>query len=210
MNRGDILKNLKTKGICVIRDYWSRQMCEKSLEEISTLDVSKFSIGQGGDIRCQHSNKFLPTAKEFMNDSFIGQVARGYSECYYPDRSVLGIVRPIDGKRVDSGGGWHIDREEGQQFKSIIYLNDVTSNNAPFIFASESRDMVPELRKYSNLRISEQEMRDKIPQNRIIEVTGPAGTCILVDTTYPHRGKEISEGVRYSYTTYYYENRRQS
>ena len=204
MDREEVLKNLREKGFCVIDNYWTREQCEKSLKEIEHMNQVLFVKGQGGDIRCQHSNKYLKTANDFFTDPFINQVSKEYSACHRPDRTVLGIVRPVGGTKVDSGGGWHVDSEQEHQFKSMIYLTDVGTDNGPFMFASESRMIVPSLQKYSNLRIFDNEIREKIESKKLVEITGKAGTCIVVDTTYPHRGKEIVSGTRYSYTTYYY------
>ena len=44
-------------------------------------------------------------------------------------------------------------------------------------------------------------------EDDIEEIVGQAGTCILVDTTYTHRGKQIEEGKRISLTTYFYEKK---
>jgi len=209
MDKEEILKSLRDRGICIINNYWSKEKCEKSLKEISSMNLDIFEKGQGGDIRCQHSNKYLKTAKDFLDDPFINQLAKEYGDCCYPDRTVLGIVRPIEGAKIDSGGGWHVDSEQQQQFKSILYLIDVGPKTGPFMFAKKSGKKVPNFEKHSNLRISEQEIVEKIHPDNICEITGQAGTCILVDTTYPHRGKVIQSGKRYSFTTYFYREGKQ-
>ena len=58
---------------------------------------------------------------------------------------------------------------------------------------------------YSNNRISQKTIDKIFDPNDIIEITGKAGTCILADSTYVHRGKQIQSGSRYTYTTYFYE-----
>ncbi len=207
MNKGEILKNLKEYGICVLKDYWTREQCLNAKREVDSLPSGLFVPGQGNDSRCQHSNNYLEGARSFFEDQFIIEISEEYSACCVPNRTVTGIVRYTEGVQVDSGGGWHVDSEQDSQFKSILYLSDVHATNGPFTFATKSKEKVPELEKYSNLRISEEQINEKILSENIVEIVGTAGTCILVDTTYPHRGKLIQSGERYSFTTYFYKDK---
>ena len=201
----EALEALSRDGIYVIRNYWDQDKCNIALKELLSAPLSSFSRGQGGDLRFQNSNETLQTANSFLTDDFIQTVANDYSSCNFAQRVVAGIVQYKDNRAIDSGGGWHVDCEREHQFKSLIYLNDVDTNTGPFIFAKKSKDIVNNLPKFSNLRIEAKEIEKHIDCDNIIEVVGSAGTCILVDTTYPHRGKEIKHGTRFTYTTYFYE-----
>jgi len=204
-NKLDILNSLRENGFAIINNYWSLDRCKKALSELKSLPSEAFESGQGGDLRCQHSNRYLNSAHEFLNDSFIQGIADEYSSCNKANRVVAGIVSYKNGQVTDSGGGWHVDSEIPAQLKSFMYLEDVNSDNGPFVIVQKSRDLVDKLQKHSNLRISEELVEEHINPEDVIEMTGPAGTCILADSTYLHRGKQIENGIRYSYTTYFYE-----
>tara|TARA_R100001015_G_C4631134_1_gene193402 strand:- start:1476 stop:2108 length:633 start_codon:yes stop_codon:yes gene_type:complete len=201
----NILNHLREYGFVIIPEYWSSEKCKQALSEFKKLPQQAFEGGQGGDLRCQHSNRYLSSSNEFLNDTFIQDIADNYSLCNRADRVVAGIVKYNPDRQTDSGGGWHVDSESDAQLKSFMYLTDVTSENGPFVFVQKSRDLVNKLEKHSNLRISEELVREHVNPEDVIEMTAPAGTCILADSTYLHRGKQIESGIRYTYTTYFYE-----
>jgi hypothetical protein len=203
-NKFQAVNSLKKNGFYIIENFWSLQKCDQAVREILSLNQDLFDPGQGGDSRCQHSNKYLKTSCEFLDDSFIQSVADDYSKCNLANRTVAGIVEHKNTQSTDSGGGWHVDSEEGSQFKSFMYLTDVGRENGPLTFIKKSKDIVKKVPKYSNLRILEEDIYRYFDLKNIVEITGSAGTCILADSTYPHRGKQIQSGIRCTYTTYFY------
>ncbi len=202
--KDEVLKSMRELGYCVIPQYWSVEKCLSAIEALRTLPSHTLEIGQGGDIRCQHSNKYLVSASDFLNDTFIQEIANEYSSCNRPDRTLAGILSYEEGKEKDSGGGWHMDSTGSYQFKSIMYLNDVNENTGPFAFVQKSKEASRTIPTHSNLRILEETIRDVFRPEDVLTITGSAGTCVLVDTTFPHRGTQIKAGIRYSYTVYFY------
>tara|TARA_R110000765_G_scaffold262534_2_gene362452 strand:+ start:343 stop:987 length:645 start_codon:yes stop_codon:yes gene_type:complete len=201
----EALASMKKYGFFVIENYWSEEKCQEALNELLDVSLPCFDVGQGGDLRLNRANQSLATAKEFLKDSFIQEVANRYSNCKRADRIVAGIVKQQQGKDIDSGGGWHVDSEINAQFKSFIYLSNVSPDNGPFTFIQKSKSLVSKIDKYDNLRIPQKTVEDLFEPEDIIEITGSAGTCILIDSTYVHRGKKINKGTRYTYTNYFYE-----
>ena len=200
------LSHLKEYGWAVIENYWSKEKCDEALNQIKSIPPQAFDEWtQGGDARCQHSNRFSPLANEFMNDSFIQSIATGYGTCHVVDRTLAGIVMHQEGKATDSGGGWHVDCERETQFKAFMYLTDVSEKNGPFTFIQKSKELASSLPKHDNLRISEEAIKENVNPDDIIEFVAPAGTLIVADTTFPHRGKQIEEGSRFTITNYYYD-----
>ena len=201
----DIIHNMKTYGFHIIENYWSADKCVEALNELCNLPVVLFERGQGNDSRCQFANKYCDTAMDFFKDEFIQEIANKYSKCNVADRVVGGIVDFNPRQKTDSGGGWHVDSKKKSQFKSFMYLSNVGPENGPFVFIQKSKKLVGKFRKYKNLRISENSVNKKINPDDIIEITGKAGTCVLADSTFIHRGKQIQSGSRYTYTTYFEE-----
>lgn len=203
ISKSDILKKLNSDGICVIPDYWPNEKCNAAIQEISSLPTHLFEKGQGGDFRCQHSNKHLKTALEFVNDKFIQSIANEYGDCCVANRTVLGVVKNFPEEKIDSGGGWHVDVVGKSQFKSFVYLTDVSPTTGPFTFIKNSKDKASQIETFSNLRIKDEDI-SSFCESDILEVCGKAGTLILADTSNIHRGKIIKEGTRVTYTTYFY------
>tara|TARA_R110000824_G_scaffold5923_7_gene27113 strand:- start:3918 stop:4544 length:627 start_codon:yes stop_codon:yes gene_type:complete len=203
----EIISELRENGFCVLKDFWPSEKCRQAIDDLSRISKNNFEIGQGGDIRCQRSHLFSKAINDFFEDAYINEIASRYSNCSQANRVLAGVLQPVDGKIVDSGGGWHVDSAVSHQFKSMLYLTDVSSKNGPFLFIPKSKHIIDNIPKYDNMRIDENTIKEYFSEDDIEEIVGQAGTCILVDTTYTHRGKQIEEGKRISLTTYFYEKK---
>ena len=86
---------------------------------------------------------------------------------------------------------WHLDREDRKMIKVIIYLRDVGDKNGPFQYIPKSiMSLIPDKKKLSYGRISDQKMESIIPSSQWKSCLGKSGTVILVDTAQVvHRGK---------------------
>ena len=89
------------------------------------------------------------------------------------------------------------------QKKIIIYLNDVTNKNGPFQYIPGTSQL-----KYKLLRVAEGKSDriadNEINANKIVTLTGKAGTSYLFDGTMVHRGKPPVGGERFAVTAYLY------
>lgn len=231
-NKSLILNELKAKGIVVISNFFSSQNCNKSILEIQEgLNLYKNKSrtiskeGLSGDQRLFKFEKFSKGAMKFKNDEFINSIAYDYLDGDCVNEFVLaGKVSKIDGKISNSGGDWHRDSDK-KQFKSILYLNDVTSLNGPFSFFLNSKEFdFPRRKIKSNIlfkilyllklkkrppRYKNDIIKKKLDlenESNLVTIKGNRGTLILCDTSYIHRGEPIKEGVRYSFTNYFFDN----
>ena len=128
--------------------------------------------------------------------------------------TLAGHLTAVPGN-IGSGGGWHRDSFTNQ-FKAMIYLSDVGPENGPFQYIRGShhlRSMICDQR-LAELRVGQVRVRDEqiaklVDENpqRLITLTGLAGTLILANTTGLHRGMPIISGERYALTNYYFPPR---
>ena len=109
----------------------------------------------------------------------------------------------------------------------MVYLNNVESNNGPFLFVtnSKTKDAKREpienfnsllfylkrflkFRKIRDPRYSENSILDffRKRKNGPIEIIAPKGTVVLFDSSFIHRGKAIQDGQRFTLTNYYFED----
>jgi len=128
--------------------------------------------------------------------------------------TLVGRIAAVPGNR-GSGGGWHRDSFTNQ-FKAIVYLNDVDASGGPFQFVRGSHRlgaMIQDRRvagmSVSQSRVDDSQIAKLVAQqpDRLLTLTGKAGTVILADTTGLHRGMPIVAGTRYALTNYYYPPR---
>ncbi|MBU79564.1 MAG: hypothetical protein CMD29_05525 [Flavobacteriales bacterium] len=129
-------------------------------------------------------------------------------------------------KKTSSGGGWHRD-SDGIQIKAMVYLNNVESNNGPFLFITNSKTKDAKRKPIENFnsilfylkrffkygkirdpRYSENSILDFFRKRKQdpIEISAPKGTVVLFDSSFIHRGKLIQHGQRYTLTNYYFED----
>ena len=216
--KNQILDGLNNVGICVVEDYFDDKFCDKAIKDIEN-GLIKYSDkvesfekeGTSGDKRLYKMQNRYDTAKRFAEESLFLDVVTEYKNYPMVSHFVIGgKVEYNENKVTNSGAGWHKDSGHEVQVKTIVYLNDVDKTNGPFLFIPttnkinlETRDGVGKQTRYSDETI------DVFCANRKLkpfELVAKKGTVIFVDTSYIHRGKNMKNGVRYSYTNYYFEN----
>ncbi len=226
MNNFDFEK-LRKEGILVLENYMSKESCNKLIKEINIYSKKERVIiqkdeGIGGDIRLFDFEKFSDDALEFSNDKIIKNIVSEYADKNLESKSVLAGKVTFNNKvKSNSGGDWHRDGDV-KLMKAMLYLSDVSAENGPFCFITKSKDFDFERRqneypflqkvlfkikglpskppRYDNKYI----MRQKNIESKIVKVTAKAGTLVIFDGSYIHRGDVIKSGTRYSLTNYYF------
>jgi hypothetical protein len=231
-DKPQILNSLEDNGYAIIEDYFDIDFCNKAILEIessvnSYKNETHLTNGSGGDIRFYKFERVSNCAEIFSKDQFLLSIGEKYFGKKLSTHFVLaGKLEFSEATKASSGGGWHRD-SDGIQFKAMVYLNDVKSNNGPFLFVPNSKKIdakrqpikklnsllfyVKRFLKYQKIRdprYSEKSIsnffrkRKQVP----IEIVAPKGSVVLFDSSYIHRGKIIQNGVRYSLTNYYFED----
>ncbi len=98
---------------------------------------------------------------------------------------------------------WHVDGEDTNVFKVLVYLNDVGEKNGPFEYVPKDC-FNPRRRRWSfryhwfwRYFCKDQDIAKLVPKSQWEAATGPAGTAVLVDTTSVfHHGAIAQEGER--------------
>ena len=200
--------------------------------KINSLDSDRVSsFGAGGDIRLFKFENISNDAIFFSEDQFLNEIGNKYTGKKLNTHFVLaGKLEFSEATKASSGGGWHRD-SDGIQFKAMVYLNDVKSNNGPFLFVPNSKKIdakrqpikklnsllfyVKRFLKYQKIRdprYSEDSILNffKSSKQMPIEISAPRGSVVLFDSSYIHRGKIIEKGLRYTMTNYYFGNDQKS
>jgi hypothetical protein len=214
----DVLLTLVERdGVAIVTGYWSENKCAQARAEIDRLlagypDIVRASSG-GSDKRMYGVESVSPLLAEFHGDSFLrgfGELVGGL-ELY----NFATLAARIDAtpENNGSGDGWHRDAH-GYQFKSILYLSDVSEENGPFEYLPGSHmpwraaldTVLGGLPPPPNSRY-EPVMIDRIVRRfgtRVRHYPARPGTLLLVNTAGMHRGRPLDSGTRYALTNYYY------
>ena len=231
-DKTQILDSIKENGYCIIESYFDIDFCNKAILEIessvnSYKNETHLTNGSGGDTRLYKFENVSYEAKKFSDDQFLLSIADEYLEKKLSTHFVLaGKLEYSEDTKASSGGGWHRD-SDGKQFKAMLYLNDVNSNNGPFLFVPNSEKIdakrqpikklnsllfyIKRFLKYLKIRdprYSEKSISNFFRKRKLvpIEFVATKGTVVLFDSSYIHRGKIIEKGLRYTLTNYYFED----
>ena len=178
-----LLNILKTDGIFILENYYSK-------EKIDVLNKEFDKVFK--------DNK---DAVDILDKEGCSKDQRIFWSNQYS--------QPISDIFANSGAGWHRDNHHCQ-FKTMLYLSDVTKDNGNFQWITNSSRRhigYPKPRTESyNTRYHEEVVEEilKHPLCKLIDITGKPGTIICADTTYVHRGNIIKSGSRRAMTQYYF------
>ncbi|MCY9826430.1 phytanoyl-CoA dioxygenase family protein [Vibrio chagasii] len=212
------IKEIESQGYALIPSYFSQEKCKHLRTIIDDLiDSSETNVLRddlGADSRIYFCESLNESFKEFYSDPFIREMLYMYTGIKEPVGMLLAArILPVAGN-MGSGGGWHRDSPVTQQFKAIVYLNDVSTSNGPFQYIKESHLKKKTILAYfknifrpKQYRFSESDINayNKAFSTKITELTGNAGDLIFADTKGLHTGKPIKEGVRYALFCYFWD-----
>lgn len=233
-SKKQIIKELLESGISIIDNYFNEEYCKKAISEIDDLLISEndkvHSLkdeGASGDYRLFKIENKSKCAKRFQGDEFINSILNTVSKKKIESYFILGGKLTFKENEIkNSGGGWHRDSDL-EQFKAMVYLDDVNKSNGPFMFLQNSDQFDLDRRAYSGkisfisriyvllgkLKKNPPRYTDLTVKNyrkksntKPLEVIGKKGTLVLFNSTYLHRGKNIEEGTRYTFTNYMFSS----
>ena len=229
-----ILNDLKNNGFSILNDYYDKGFCENAKEKINYIIkknknfvYSKKIDGTSGDQRIFKLENQSNCARIFKSDKFINSIITEASKNKISSFFILGGKLEFNKNFVNnSGGGWHRD-SDNYQYKSMLYLNDVNEANGPFLFipnsnefdfsrrqSNESKSILTKILiligrvKKNPPRYSDEEVKKILSEKniKVNEIKGRAGTVVLFNSSYIHRGKNIESGNRFTFTNYYFKS----
>lgn len=202
-----ILKELFKNGIAVIPNYWSREDCDdvrgalhQHVNDFKSKDLdsgayvrAKLNNGDTEDqgvVRIYHVDKESAKAASFMNDESVQRIVDAYKGMKMHKQ-----FSAFQYNASDKGGtrGYHVDSFI-PEFKSFLYLDDVTEESGPFTyllgshkaFSIRYKRMIQDNGRESNTGFSEEECQSFIKQKQLM--LADKGTMILCDINGLHRG----------------------
>lgn len=212
------LRALRSQGYYVVSPFLDRATCSVLISQVEELFATypekvqhEHSEGTSGDFRILGGEVRASLLKDAIaGDPWLRGIANGYMRTDMATHfTMANRLAHVEGEICNSGAGWHRD-SASKQFKAIVYLTDVGTENGPFTIVPASRDTALPARAdaRNKNRFDDTTIADLVRRinRQPVEVTGEAGTCILVDTSHVHRGKDIESGVRYAVTNYYYQD----
>tara|TARA_B100001769_G_scaffold230701_1_gene193073 strand:- start:10567 stop:11868 length:1302 start_codon:yes stop_codon:yes gene_type:complete len=213
---------LKCKGLLVLKNFYEEIIIEKFKSEVCNIFDNNKKIIQidkkencSEDERIFNIQDYSQFIKEnFNNNSLLNNIAENYTKRHLNNKKTMANKLKYEKNKIkNSGAGWHRDNHDCQ-FKALLYLTDVNIDNGNFQFLTESsKEFIgfPDGRKdinnnflHGNTRYTDETIKNILNNKRkILNICGDAGSLVLVDTTYIHRGNIIKSGERIALTQYF-------
>jgi ectoine hydroxylase-related dioxygenase (phytanoyl-CoA dioxygenase family) len=212
----DIINDLENKGFSVIENYLKKEQCDRLSKKISLFikkNPKKIYVGKYSSDKRIFGAEFIdPVISKYHNSNVLKKIGSFYMKCELKNLMTMANETIFKKKNLGSGEGWHRDNIN-KQYKSILYLQDVSNKNGPFQFIKDSQKIYNILKDSSVLKKKIQITRYKQAEiNKLLKrknytiktLTYKAGTLMIVDTSSIHRGSPLESGKRYALTNYYY------
>jgi hypothetical protein len=204
---------LKERGIVIVPGFWSAERCAAARAELSRLEQAyPEHIHRRSDRRLFGVNRASALLREFAEHPELVALSRAFYGVEQGSCLTLGAYLPFVAGNLGSGEGWHRD-SLAPQFKSILYLTDVSLEHGPFELVPGSHQPLRMVRDIvfaqlgSRVRLSEGEVEaicERHYPEGVVTATGSAGTLVLANSSAIHRGRPIATGERMALTNYYY------
>jgi hypothetical protein len=139
----------------------------------------------------------FPLIQELLADPSMFAVAQDYLECKPIQDLTAMWWSTAFAKEASSQAAqlFHFDMDRFKFIKFFFYLTDVGPDNGPHCFISGTHKNLPD-NLWKDGRIPDAEIFSSFAPKDILEITGPKGTIIAVDTRGLHKGKVLRSGER--------------
>lgn len=216
-NKKKSLSDLSTQGFSIIENFLDPAECDRLRGVFDSYIQNSPGNIQGNpksDDRIFAAEYVDPVIRDFKYHATLKDIASTYVGTEQNTLFTMAnrlIHRP--GVNIRSGGRWHRDRKK-RQFKSMVYLSDVSPENGPFSIlptsAIGSGEYTEEIEK-AYFQYDEQRWDDsaisaflELVDAQMRVCTASKGTVVLFDSSLIHSGQRITAGNRYAMTNYFY------
>ena len=218
----EIQRDIKIDGCSFVDGFLDAATCENLRSAADSFLRENPSVvtleSNGYDKRVYrvdtYTDKFnIPAIDEIANNLFSD-----FSFIIEPDHFMLLGVIEAGPNNLGSGSGWHRDSPFTHQFKTIVYLSDVSEQNGPFqyIKGTHKYSSVQESARFLGKKLSERrftnEEIEKLVEEKVVQepttFVGKAGSLLIADTRGLHRGSPLKNDSRYALTRYHFASKR--
>jgi hypothetical protein len=214
----DWFDEMDRQGICLVPAFFTSEQCNRMLAEVDRVGTAYpaavHNASNGADQRIFGIDAGSSLIADFAADTRLMDVARACLGPATENVFTLGGRIAYSENNLGSGEGWHRDAFFGQ-FKAMVYLTDVLSENGPFEYIRESHLLTRKFQDrsahsipFTSTRVSDQlvdAMIGQEPERHCLAIA-ERGTLVLFDATGIHRGRPLRAGSRAALTNYYYRS----
>ncbi len=204
---------IKKKGFLKIDNFLDKKECKSIIDVLESFYTTNKEMAWHDKFNSEYrffgAEKINKKINNFYSNDLLINIGSFCINTSLSNLMTMANKVKYNKNNLGSGGGWHRD-DFNFQFKAILYLNDVSTDNGPFQLIENSNGLINIIKDWitSRFNIKSTRIDDAnvvlLDKDRLKTITGKAGTLILVDTSLIHRGKPLTSGLRYAITNYYY------
>lgn len=215
----EIVKELDEKGYVVYENVLSDEVLEYLYKFGTTTQSSARPLYSGKGLVAKNTvidfNNLIaihydfneetlindPVVQSLMVDKSLIAIAQEYLNCT-PISNVTGMWWQTDFEKTpndEAATMWHFDMDHVRWIKYFFYITDVNTNSGPhcFVEGTHKPGKIPkELLKRGYARVTDEEIAETYPKEKVKEFVGKKGTLIIEDTIGLHKGKHVIDGSR--------------
>lgn len=208
-----LVNNLKEDGYAVIPNFYSAEKCDLIRETIDHIIDSYPEIlwidDEKSDYRIFGAERASSLIQEYFENSKLLAIGEELLGVPLINHMTLAARLQFKSDNAGSGGGWHRDSPFENQFKSILYLSDVSDSNGPYQYVKNSHKFSHQFKTLGYgknlMRFTNDEVEEVVRKHNwgVTTFEAKKGSLILTNTRGLHRGKPIDQDIRYALTNYY-------
>ena len=198
MQAETILSALRADGVYVTcgEELWPNQvaarqeLARQSKQYASDFFTNSQPFSKGFLLKRKRS-AHMPHDPLIVLAQPLSQVASAYfNEPAKLFRADVHLTRPVGKAQRRFSQDWHRDDESDVFFKVLWFVSDITETNGPFEYVrgtqrGQHTEWCP---KHGYPNALGKALLKPIPKDRVLSVTGPPDTVVIVDTSGIHRG----------------------
>ena len=217
----EIVRTLKTDGYYVFPQKLPEDVCARLVEYAkSTECLVRLTEEEASRGSRSERAVYDPVHPRGIRYDFTQQQVINISDvqALLADRSILAVAQAYLGARpvadvtsmwwhtaysdqpdAEAAQFYHFDMDRIRWLKIFIYLTEVGPDNGPHCFIAGSQrtsGIPPELLSKGYVRLTDEEVSQHFPAERMKEFNAPAGTIIIEDTRGLHKGQAVRRGDR--------------
>jgi hypothetical protein len=204
---------LRKKGYFTVENFICEEECEALLVHIDAHSKKDFCWRDkyDSDIRIFGIEDLEVEFSNIFERHNLLNIYKKYISIDNIYQTVMAAKMKFTTDNRGSGGGWHRDTTNQRQLKFILYLSDVDDDNGCFQYLTSSHKLRNKFKSKGVLKDGYVKQRYAHDDAMVISkklglelksFIGRKGTLIVVDTSGIHRGRPMSNGIRYAITNY--------
>jgi len=205
------LATFRRQGYCVVEELYPREVCRHLVKRLADL-AAMAANGEAGcgdspsrDVQLAGVDHSMALASQFAVEPLCLDLAARYLQQPIESGLCLAEITWARSELLSRLRGWHKDTAD-PSVRCVLYLTDMWSDQGTLRVVEGSQALLPPtIEGQQRLRYHTHTVHKLARERnlRMVDLTGNAGTCVLLDGALIHGLNEVGDADRFILTNYY-------